>query len=156
MLFLINVSNWAIALCDPHNDSSTMSFLEENLPNVNCYYVCRDDYQSVLSGNISKIEIDQCVGLIESGIVVDLGHADIRIYAVQDQKVIEARSFGFGGSDISTFLADMMQQNSRTIETTLRFSSDDMYMYNTKYFVANFIKENHCNIATDFKKVMKV
>jgi hypothetical protein len=90
------------------------------------------------------LKFTDCFSTIESGIVVDLGHKDITFYAVENHKLIDTWSLGYGGEFISELL------------TALLGKIEKENSYHAKDIISTAIKDLHCEVAVDIKNTLQV
>ena len=99
--------------------------------------------------------VERCFYGVESGFVVDLGHFDIRIYAISDGNVISRKSLGYGGHDLNLFLHKMLIENNRKLTEKSVYKN---YQCINKYIIPLFIENSNANntLCSRFHKRKRV
>ena len=143
MKFLIS-SRFAEMMSKPNANPSSRSYYKDVDPFVKRI--------SIGKAGPNNIPIAELVTRIGSGMIVDLGHAAIRLYAVHDNKRIEKKELPFGGRHVTKFFEKLLNQAKREVDLKYVKYGGEYY----RLFVKNLIKDEQCSLPIDFEQTMKV
>ena len=92
---------------------------------------------------VNTITYEQCFSMIENGIIIDLGHESITMWAIENYAIVDSEELS-GGITIS-----------KALETVLSLETDDKFGGLWEY-TGTLIKDGYCEVSLDVNQSLKV